>query len=188
MAPVGPPLADVKILVVVVAVAFSLAKVLLPLSVVLVVAPLLLVRAVEDTVAVSNVPPLGNNLPFVDVAIAVSVPSHDSVPLWLPHLLTILALAQPICSEVRGPPLAVHEGALCLAVLASDVLVIGVPASASVGTPPNQGLSAEISGKRLARHLRLSASAKVPHLLIRQIIIIIKNVYPFNKSTIIISL
>lgn len=85
MALVGLPLANVQILVVIVTVALSISQVVTPIAMVLVVRALLLVRAIEDSVAITDVTAIGEHLPLVLVSIVVRVsrlnPAIVLVPL-----------------------------------------------------------------------------------------------------------
>ena len=79
------PLTVVKVFVVVVTVALTFPQILLPLAMVLVIRPLLLVCAVENAIAVSNVSTFDHDLAFIMVAITVGVLAHDS--MWVLLLL-----------------------------------------------------------------------------------------------------
>lgn len=78
MAFVSFPLSNIELVIVIVAVAVALADVVSPFSVVLVVGPLLLVGAVEDALAITNVSSLYQHVPIVMVSIPVRVPSVNS--------------------------------------------------------------------------------------------------------------
>lgn len=78
------PLSNIKLVIVVVAVAVTLAHIVSPLSVVLVIGPLLLVGAVKDALTVANISSLNQHVPIVMVSIPVRVTrvnSAGNVPL-----------------------------------------------------------------------------------------------------------
>ena len=82
MALVSFPLAHVQVLIVVVAVASPLSQVLLPLPMVLVIGALLLVRAVKHALAISDIPPLGQDLALIVISIAIGVSGLDPAAIF----------------------------------------------------------------------------------------------------------
>ena len=72
------PLANIKLIVIVIAMTVAFSHIMTPLSMVLVIATLLLIRAIEDALTISDVSAFQQNLPFVMIAITVGVPSKNS--------------------------------------------------------------------------------------------------------------
>ena len=75
------PLANVQILIVIVAMALPLSQIVLPLTMVLKVRPLLLICAVKHAISVPDIPAVDENLPLVMIAVSVSVLRHHSMSL-----------------------------------------------------------------------------------------------------------
>ena len=75
------PLADVQILIVIVTVALALPQIVLPLTMVLEISPLLLIRAVKYAISVPDIPPVDKDLPFVMIAVAIGVLRHHPMSL-----------------------------------------------------------------------------------------------------------
>ena len=97
VASVTLPLANVQIFVIVVTVAMTFPQILLPLSVVLIVGSLLLVCAVENTSAVTDVSSIDKHFTFVVVTITVSVTGHNSVPCVRRPVTWLIWIAVPVC-------------------------------------------------------------------------------------------
>lgn len=76
---VSLPLPHVQLFIVVIAMTLAFTQIVLPLSMVLVIAPLLLIRTVEDAFPVLDVSSLHEDLALVIVTIPVSVLNVDSV-------------------------------------------------------------------------------------------------------------
>ena len=79
------PLAYIQIFIIVIAVALTFTKVLLPFTVVLIIGPLLLISTIEHAIPIANVSSIDEHLALIVITIAVGVLRHDSVRVHLLH-------------------------------------------------------------------------------------------------------
>ena len=70
---IGLPLSYEQVFVIIIAVALTFPEVLPPLSMILIVGPFLLVRAMEYAISVPDVAPIHEYLTFIMIPIAISV-------------------------------------------------------------------------------------------------------------------
>ena len=97
MAFVGLPRPYVQVLIIVVTVALSFSQVVLPIAMVLIISPLVLIRAVEDAVAVANVAPLGENVAFIVITIAICVSSLDPTTMIFTAAAIVSIHVEVVC-------------------------------------------------------------------------------------------
>ncbi len=71
----------------------TFSQVLFPLSVILIVGPLLLVCAVEDTLTVTDISSIDKHFTFVMITVAVGVSGHNSVPRVRRAVLGMIGIA-----------------------------------------------------------------------------------------------
>lgn len=98
---VSLPLANIQVLIVVVTVALTFSETLPPLPMVLVICTFLLVAAVKDALAVSDVSPFSQYFTFIMVAIAVSVLRVDA--LWDARVMQVTLTINRSCCGVLVP-------------------------------------------------------------------------------------